>query len=478
MIRPLLVFALAFAGLVLIQSSPAAESSSVGADLYKISCASCHGANLEGGNAQSLVDAVWQFGSSPSHIKRNIKYGIADFTMPGFDLSLSDDQIDQIITFLFDAEKTSGITKPPPPETIHTLDYEVKIDIIAEGLDIPWGITFLNPDYALVTDRPGQLRQIINSRLHPDAVSGVPEVLHEGQGGLLDVAAGPNYNETGWIYLAYSHAAPKTEGERRSRAMTRLVRGRIKNNQWIDQQVVYEAPRDLYVETRGHYGCRIVFDQNDYLFFSIGERQIGPHAQDLSRPNGKVHRIHLDGSIPADNPFFGRNDVLPTIFSYGNRNPQGLAVHPGTGKLWESEHGPMGGDELNLISAGRNYGWPFLTYGRNYDGAIISESPERPGMESPRLYWKPSIAVCGIDFVQGNLFPRWKNFLLVGALKYEEIRLLDIKGNRVLHQEIILKNAGRVRDVACGPDGSIYAVINGPGMVLRLTPIRDLNETP
>ena len=476
MIRNSLFPALALAGSVFIQTSLAADSSPSASELYQTGCASCHGVKLEGGNAQSLVDAVWQFGSSRSHIRRNIKYGIADFSMPGFDQALSDKQIDEIITFLFEAEKTSGITKPPPPETIHTLDYEVKVEIIAKGLDIPWGITFLTGNHALVTERSGQLHQIVNGTLRPDVISGVPKVLNEGQGGLLDVAAGPNYKETRWIYLAYSHEAPKLESQRRTGAMTRLVRGRIQNNRWIDQQVVYEAPRDLYVETRGHYGCRIVFDPNGYLFFSIGERQIAPHAQELSRPNGKVHRIHLDGSIPSGNPFVGLKDALPTIFSYGNRNPQGLAVHPETGRVWESEHGPMGGDELNLIAGGRNYGWPVVTYGRNYDGAVISDSPERLGMEPPRLYWKPSIAVCGIDFVQGNLFPRWKNHLLVGALKYEEIRILDIKGDRVLHQEIILKNAGRVRDVACGPDGAIYAVLNGPGMVLKLTPIRDLNE--
>lgn len=456
----------------------AAESPVPAEALYQTNCASCHGAKLEGGNAQSLVDAIWQFGSSRSHILRNIKYGIADFSMPAFESALSDDQINQIIGFLFDAEKTSGVTKPPPPEKIYTLDYEIRVEILAQGLDVPWGISFLAPNHALVTDRSGELRQIVSGALLPHPVSGTPKVLHEGQGGLLDVAVDPEYTENGWIYLAYSHALPDARNENRPGAMTRLVRGRLKDNQWVEEQIVFEAPKESYLETRQHYGCRIVFDPNGYLYFSIGERGVGNHAQDLSRPNGKVHRIHRDGSIPADNPFVGRNDALSTIFTYGNRNPQGLAVHPVTGKVWETEHGPMGGDELNLIAPGKNYGWPVVTYGRNYDGAIISDSPNKAGIESPSLYWKPSIAVCGIDFVRGSLFPRWRNYLLVGALKYEEVRLLDIKGNRVLHQEIILKNAGRVRDVACGPDGALYVVLNGPGMVLRLTPVRDLNEGP
>jgi glucose/arabinose dehydrogenase len=310
--------------------------------------------------------------------------------------------------------------------------------------------------------------------LNPESVAGIPKVLHEGQGGLLDVAVDPKYSENGWIYLAYSHALPEP-GQQRPPAMTRIVRGRLVGNRWQDQQVVYEAPHELYRETRQHYGCRIVFDHDGYLYFSIGDRGAGGQAQELGRPNGKIHRVHRDGSIPTSNPFHNQTEALSTIFAYGNRNPQGLAVHPMTGRVWESEHGPMGGDELNLISAGRNYGWSTITFGRDYDGGQVSKFRRKPGMETPNLYWKPSIAVCGIDFVRGNLFPRWQNHLLVGALKYEEVRLLDIQGNQVIHQEIILKNAGRVRDVACGPDGAVYIVLNGPGMILKLIPVRDLN---
>jgi glucose/arabinose dehydrogenase len=183
-----------------------------------------------------------------------------------------------------------------------------------------------------------------------------------------------------------------------------------------------------------------------------------------------VHRIRTDGSVPSDNPFVHQDDALPTIFSYGHRNPQGLAVHPRTGRVWDTEHGPFGGDELNLIAAGRNYGWPVITYGRDYDGTIISDFTQWPGMEQPIMYWNPSIAVCGLDFYRGNLFPKWQGRLLAGALKYEQVELLDIKENRVLHRQVILKNLGRVRDVASGPDGAIYVVLNGPDMVVRLTP--------
>ena len=454
-----------------------AQSKPNGKELYAQACAQCHGAELQGGQAQSLKDAVWQFGSKRSHIFRNIKYGISDFAMPAFEEALSDDAINRVLDFVFESEKSSGSTRPPTPEKVFTLDYEVKIDVVAEGLDIPWAIDFLDKNKALITERPGNVRLLVNGKLHPKAIEGIPSVLHEGQGGLLDVSVDPVYAETGWIYLSYSHLLIDAEGDRKP-AMTRIVRGKLDGHQWADQEVIYEAPHDLYTTTRHHYGSRIVFDPNGYLYFSIGERGIAQHAQDIGRPNGKIHRIHKDGTVPSDNPFIERQDALPTIFTFGNRNPQGLAVHPETGLIWETEHGPMGGDELNVIQGGANYGWPSITYGRNYDGGIVSNHRERQGMIQSTLYWKPSIAVCGIHFVKSPLFPRWKNHLLVGALKYEEVRLLDIENNRVMHQEIILKNAGRVRDVCSAPDGAIYVVTNGPDTILKLTPVRDMNLEP
>ncbi len=459
-------------GLVL---APSLASAQEVAARYQQNCAPCHGAALEGGNAQSLVDAVWQFGSKKSHIFRNVKYGIADFAMPAFEAALSDQEINELIDFIFEQEKTTGAIKPRPPASAHTLDYEVKIDVVAEGLDIPWGIAFLDANRALVTERSGGLRLLTDQQLDPKTIEGLPKVVHEGQGGLLDVAVDPDYADNGWVYLSYSHALEAGPEQRRPRAMTRLVRGRIADHTWQDQETIYEAPHATYQGTRHHYGSRIVFDDSNHLYFSVGDRGAGQQAQDLSQPNGKIHRLHRDGTIPTDNPFLTQFDALASIYSYGHRNPQGLAINPTTGRLWDSEHGPMGGDELNLIVRGANFGWPVITYGRNYDGGIVSEIRKQAGMAQPRLYWKPSIAVCGIDFVQGDLFPLWSGHLLVGALKYEELRLLDITEGQVIHQEILLKNIGRVRDVGCGPDGSVYVVTNGPGMVLRLTPIRDLN---
>ena len=447
-----------------------------GEELYAQACAQCHGQELQGGLAQSLTDAVWQFGSSRSAIFRNIKYGISDFSMPAFEQALSDAQINQVIDFVMASEKASGSVKPPIPDSVHTLDYKVSVETVASGLDLPWGIDFLDSGKALITERGGHLRLWQNGTLAPEPVKGIPAVLAEGQGGLLDVSKGPHYAEDGWIYLSYSHAQA-VDGANKPNAMTRIVRGRLEGNQWTDQEVIFEAPADRYLGTRHHYGSRIVFDRQGHVFFSIGDRGLSDQAQDLSRPNGKIHRLNLDGSLPADNPFIGIHGAMPSLFTYGNRNPQGMAVDPVSGALWAAEHGPMGGDELNHLAGGANYGWPIITYGRNYDGASVSEFQRRIGMQQPALYWKPSIAVCGIDFVHNSQFTRWNGKLLVGALKYEEVRLLDIEADRVIHQEIILKHAGRVRYVHSAPDGAIYVVTNGPDAILRLQPVQDNNPS-
>ncbi len=292
-------------------------------------------------------------------------------------------------------------------------------------------------------------------------------VLNEGQGGLMDVNIDHDYANNGWVYLSFSHEIELKKGADRSPAMTCIVRGRIRNMKWVDEQLIYEAPHHTYRTTRHHYGNRIVFDRKGYLYFSIGDRGAQDQAQDPGRPNGKIHRIYPDGRVPSDNPF--REEGLSTVYTIGNRNPQGVSVHPVTDEVWASEHGPLGGDELNLIRKGDNYGWPVITYGSNYDGTSVSESSRKEGYAQPSLYWKPSIAVCGIEFYQGREFPEWNNKLLVGALKFEEVRLLDIEADRVMHQEVVMKNYGRVRDIGLDPDGKVYIVVNKPNRVIRLS---------
>jgi glucose/arabinose dehydrogenase len=441
--------------------------------LYQQHCAQCHGKNLEGGNAQSMLDRIWNFGDSDGYVGRSIKHGITHLGMPAYEAVLSEDEIKALVQFIRQKETEAGFVKPPPPERVQTLDYEVKVDVWVKDLIIPFAIAFADADTALITERPGTLRTVLKGQLQPAPVQGTPEVLAEGQGGLMAVAVDPAYAENGWVYLAYSHALKPAEGQERAPAMTRLVRGHIRDNAWTNEEVIFEAPHESYLDTRVHYGCRIVFDAQGHLYFGIGERGNQDHAQDLARPNGKVHRIWPDGRIPEDNPFADTPGAQKTIYSYGNRNPQGLSFHPETGLLWESEHGPMGGDELNVIRPGANYGWPLITYGRNYNGTPITTSPRADGLQQPALFWRPSTAVCGIAFYHGAQFPRWQNALLVGALKYEQVSVIQVENDRVMHEEVILKNIGRVRDVAPGPDGAIYVITNNPDQILRLSHLAD-----
>jgi glucose/arabinose dehydrogenase len=383
---------------------------------------------------------------------------------------MTDVEIDTLVGFILKEEERLGITKPPIPSTLETQDYIVQVEVMGQGLETPWGIAFIENNRALVTEKSGRMRIIENGSLLPDSIKGIPKVRSNGQGGLLDVAIDPDYSTNGWIYLAFSHPIDKVEGEDQAPAMTSVVRGHVIDNTWKDQEILFEAPHDSYRTAGHHFGSRIVFDPQGHLYFSIGDRGAGDDAQNTAKPNGKVHRIQTDGKIPNNNPFIKTVEALPSIYSFGHRNPQGLAVHPQTGQVWATEHGPLGGDELNLIKPGLNYGWPVISYGINYNGEIITDIERKEGMEQPNYYWKPSIAVCGLDFYSGDLFPKWKNKLMVGALKFEELQLLDVEKDRVMYQQTILKNAGRVRDVSTGPDGAIYVVLNSPDVVLRLSP--------
>lgn len=381
-----------------------------------------------------------------------------------------------------DSDKTRGPSAEGSlPDTIETLDYKIRPDVVTDDLEEPWAIDFISDDTALVTEQPGRLRLLVDGALDPDSVHGTPEVSYEGvQGGLLDVAVDPEYDQNGWVYLSYAHGlAPDTSAE--TPAMIRIVRGRIRANTWQDQQVLFEAPHDTYRPTRFQFGSRIVFDRQGRLYFSIGDRGNWPlyppevmvQAQELDRPNGKVHRIHRDGSIPTENPFVDREDALASIYTFGHRNPQGLAVHPKTGEVWALEHGPRGGDELNLLHAGHNYGWPDITYGVNYDGSIITRERRKEGMEQPVVYWRPSIATSGLSFYQGDAFPYWHNQALVSSLKAQELRLLTMEDRCVMHQEVILEGAGRIREAVPGPDGAVYVVLNAPDRIVRLSRLTD-----
>jgi glucose/arabinose dehydrogenase len=454
------------------QSNNNDDSGKSAARIYQERCASCHGRDLAGGNAQSMVDGIWQFGGSDWDLVRNIKFGISNLGMPDFRDALSNEEIDQLVRYIRDAQHQRGVERPPIPEVLYTRDYDVRVEKwISEGIETPWALTFLDDETALLTERPGRLRVINGGHLGPQPVHGTPEVLHAGQAGLMDVIIDPNYVENGWIYLSYSHAINRKNDRGEPASMSRVVRGRVQRHRWVEEQVVFQAPQDAYRYSVYNLGCRLLIDSEGHLLFSIGDFGAADESQDLAKPNGKIHRVWPNGSIPDDNPFTKSDSAMPSVYTLGNRNAQGLARHPDTNEIWETEHGPMGGDEVNIIIAGRNYGWPKITYGINYDGQLITDKMAMDGMVQPVLYWVPSIAVCGAEFYQGKEFSRWDNNLFVGALAFEELRRLVVYDQRVIHQELILKNAGRVRDVTCGPDGAIYVVLNNPDVVLRLSKI-------
>lgn len=286
---------------------------------------------------------------------------------------------------------------------------------------------------------------------------------------MMDLALDPAYAKNGWVYVAFSHNSQHST-DKKTPGMTKLVRGKIKGHQWVEEQTLFQVADSLAVRGGTRWGSRLLFDRQGYLYFTIGDMNWAEDSQLLSRPSGKIYRINSDGSIPKDNPFYGRATALPAIYSVGNRNVEGLAQHPGTGLIYASEHGPQGGDELNILKKGANYGWPVITYGIDYDGSKITDSTRKAGMEQPITYWTPSIAVCPIEFVTSPCFAKWQNNLLVGALKFEEIRWLVIEGDQVLEQEILLKGYGRIRDIKTGPDGALYIITNAPDAILRITP--------
>ena len=448
-------------------------------EIYSQLCAACHGKEFEGGQGGSLVDGVWKHGSSDSDIVRSITKGNLQLGMAPWEGVLTQDQIRSMVIFLREKEReqeVKGITfpKPVPGAVTRTdrADYTVET-VVDSSLEIPWAIAFLPDGRRLVTERPGRLRVIsADGVLAPAPVEGIPWVMHHGQGGLLEVAPHPDYESNGWIYLGFADGwYTETDNPERPRAhaLTAVVRGRIEDGRWTDQEWIFRADSRFYGSSGVHFGTRFVFDEG-YIYFVVGERGGWHDSQDLSLPNGKIFRLHDDGRIPEDNPFLDDKSALPGIWSYGHRNPQGLALDPRSGRIYSTEHGPRGGDELNEILKGRNYGWPVITYGMNYNGTPITSETSREGMEQPLTYWVPSIAVCGLDFYSGDRFPAWKGDLFVGALRNQEVRRLRVDEGDVVEQEIVLKDLGRVRDVAAGPDGFIYVVLNDPHSIVRMVP--------
>jgi aldose sugar dehydrogenase len=334
---------------------------------------------------------------------------------------------------------------------------------VVTGLEHPWGMAFLPDGEILITERAGRVRIVRDGMLDPEPIEGVPEVYASGQGGLLDVALDPGFASNRVIYLSY--AAYGDGGN-----STRVARARLGEGRLEDLQVIFTA--EPLVDARKHFGSRLAFDAQGHLFITVGERGQGDRAQDLGQDNGKVIRLYPDGGVPEDNPFAHVAGARPEIFSYGHRNPQGLAIHPQTGIPWLNEHGAQGGDEVNVVRPSVNYGWPVITYGIDYSGAPIGEGTHKEGMAQPIHYWVPSIAPSGMAFYEGGAFPEWRGDLFVGGLKAELLVRLELDGERVVAEERLLDGAlGRIRDVEVGPDGFLYLLTDeGDDGLYRLEP--------
>jgi aldose sugar dehydrogenase len=436
-------------------------------------CANCHGQNGSGGSAPSLLDDEWTHGGSDAELAASIENGWPGTPMPPFGATLSDQDIRAMVIYIRElrdraaASPLSRMGPPPLPAEVTSEKHAFRTEVVVEGLQNPWTAVPMPDGSLLVSERPGRLRLVVNGVAQPP-LTGLPPIWVRQDGGLMDVAIHPDYAKTGWIYLAFT----ETGGTAQGASTTRIMRAKIKDGALVDQQTLFQAPQELYWPDNTHFGARFFFDKQKFLYYSIGDRGHLDTPQDLKSPYGKVHRVKDDGTAPADNPFVNTPGAVKTIWSYGHRNPQGFDTDPVTGALWSSEHGPRGGDELNVVEKGKNYGWPVATHGMNYDGTPMTPTAviEAPGMVNPILQWTPSIAVSGISFYRGDKFPKWKNNLFAAALAGQRLVRLEISGGKVVHQEVLLRGFGRIRHVLNAPDGTLLVVYDMPGRIVRLVP--------
>ena len=360
---------------------------------------------------------------------------------------------------------------PSLPQIFETADLKIRVDKVADGLANPWSLAWLPNGDLLITERAGRLRVFRNGVLDPEPIANVPEVRITALGGLLDVLPHPNFAQNRVLYLSYA------KGGEGNLATTALSRARLEGHALKDVEEIFVA--DNWSASPTNFGGRMVFGRDGKLYLVVGERQEQDRAQDTMLHGGKVLRLNEDGTAPSDNPFVGKQGYLPEIYSIGHRSPQGLAVHPTTGELWENEHGPLGGDEINVVRAGSNYGWPLVTYGKNYDGTIVSEYSARDGFESPFMFWVPSIAISGLSFYTGDRLAAWKGNAFVGSMMEGRTRATGHvqritfaeNGQPIQREPILAQLRQRIRDVRPGPDGLLYVLTDqNPGVLLRIEP--------
>lgn len=464
---------------------------SPGSLLWNDKCAGCHA----GGRAPNLFDEKWLGSTDDARIMAAIRGGRQGTEMPAFGSELSELQIFQLVAHIRTATATArpapAFVANPNGTVVRSAKQPFRIELVADGLMTPWALAFLPDGRLLVTERDGRLRVLKDGKLS-EPVSGLPKTHVQQDGGLMDIKVHPDYARNRWIYFAYSEDKPGTTPAadtppQQTPSMTVIVRGRINDrNEWTDQELIFRAPAELYTTNGAHYGCRLIFDRQNHLFFSLGERGNQPNAQNLKTPLGKIHRVNDDGSLPKDNPFVDNPDAVPTIWSYGHRNPEGFAWDPVTGILWSSEHGPNSADEINIIEKGHNYGWAVASKAAQ-PGVELSKE----GMDDPIVYFTPTYAPAGIAFYTGTRYPGWKNTsLFVSGLRGQALRRLEIKGRTVVSQEVLFNQFGRVRDIVQSPDGYFYIALQDPtgvpnpagggniplsattaGRIVRLTPV-------
>lgn len=465
--------------------------------LWAQSCISCHADDA----SKDLRDLTGiAVGDIDKAFFDAINHGIEDLAMPAFGDALSQEEIWALTVHIRElqhaAARRRGMgteIKPANQSDIWTTSrhsFTVEQVLRPNSVEIPWGVEPLPGGGALITDRSGALHVLTSDGTLGPPVRDTPRVRAFGQGGMMDVALDPDYTNNNLVYIAYADPGVSMGRDRRGReriaTMTRVDRGRIESNTWVPVNTVYKAPNETYLPTGLHFGTRLVFDDDGHVFIPIGDRGVMEHAQDLSRPNGKIHRVRTDGTVPQDNPFINHEGALDTIYSLGHRNPQGLVMDT-RGRLWDTEHGPRGGDELNLITRAHNYGWPVVSFGINYSGMPfvtpwsdeldVSETDHLHGVgsvnniEMPKHVWIPSIAACGMAVVTGSTFPAWEGDLLVGGLAMQTVRRVRVDAHgTVLEDEEIFWGEGRVRDVQVGPDGAVWIALERPGRVVRLVP--------
>lgn len=432
---------------------------------YRNQCGGCHGQDLG-----SFVEREWTYGNSLEDVMHSITEGYSNNGMPAYGSTLGAQEIEDLTNYILTEidGKSKAMLKESNPDLsglISSDELSFRLETLTDEIPgIPWGLEQLPNGEILVTERGGRLFLVGNDKQLTE-ITGVPDVASQGQGGLLDVLVHPDFENNAWVYLSYSRVNPNNSSER----TTAVARAKLEGNSLVEVENIFTALP--YLNSGQHFGSRLVFDSNGYLYVSVGDRgNRDAYPQEMDNAIGKIHRIQDDGQIPIDNPFYNTPGAVNSIFTYGTRNPQGMSLHPETGAVWEGEHGPQGGDEINILEAGNNNGWPVISYGINYDGTSFTDLTELNGMEQPVYHWTPSIAPCGMTFVSSDFYGNWRNDLFVGSLKFEYLHRLKMNGNEVVGHETLLEGIGRVRDAQMGRDGYLYIVVEGPGRLIRLVP--------